>query len=111
MDFLSCYCLVPEGRSDLFIVLCQRCGTPNVDLLASIFNTKLDWFVSRTRDPQAIVVNILVDTMGPVLSNKKINKSANSASSMSVIQDSSGRKASDSDRTSLAQKECFMPTS
>ena len=62
-DFLSRQTLSPGEWSlhpQIFQVICQRWGMPDVDVMASRFNKKLDRFMSRTRDPMACGADALV---------------------------------------------------
>ncbi|CAJ0928499.1 unnamed protein product [Ranitomeya imitator] len=62
-DFLSREGLASGEWSlhpEVFLQICHRWGTPDVDLMASKGNAKVPRFVSRYRVPQAIAVDALV---------------------------------------------------
>ncbi|XP_040286209.1 dynein heavy chain 8, axonemal [Bufo bufo] len=61
-DFLSRQLVDPGEWSlhpEVFLQLCHRWGTLDVDLFASRLNRRLPCYVSRSRDPQALAVDAL----------------------------------------------------
>ncbi|CAJ0923458.1 unnamed protein product [Ranitomeya imitator] len=62
-DFLSRQGLASgewELHPEVFLQICLRWGTPDVDLMASRWNAKVHNFIARSRDPQAIGVDALI---------------------------------------------------
>lgn len=62
-DFLSRETVDPGEwalHPEVFLLLCQRWGFPDVDLFASRFNHKCPGYVSRSRDPKALAVDALI---------------------------------------------------
>lgn len=62
-DYLSRQQVLPGEwtlHPDIFQSICQRWGTPDVDLFASRFNARVGNFLSRTRDPLAYGTDALV---------------------------------------------------
>ncbi|CAJ0958249.1 unnamed protein product [Ranitomeya imitator] len=62
-DFLSRQGLASgewELHPEVFLQICLRWGTPDVDLMASRLNAKVHNFIARSRDPQAIGVDALI---------------------------------------------------
>lgn len=60
---LNCQCLDPEKRSlhpDVFQNLSQSWEKPDVEILTSRFNNKLNRFVARTRNLLALAVDAVV---------------------------------------------------
>ncbi|XP_040266363.1 uncharacterized protein LOC120980993 [Bufo bufo] len=62
-DLLSRECLDPGEwalHPQVFLAICERWGQPDVDIMTSRFNNRVEDFVVRSREPMALACDVLV---------------------------------------------------